>query len=147
MNRRNFLKNLAITSAAARYLPKTADAAEKAARSADPVQARNLPPSIPDVSGHTQICEFAINSAKWKVFEDLRTRDGDITFIASDGQSRALPKSAEATFAEANPPYLGLSLKDIGMSPHDLLVEKLLENGDPNPELVKSAAPPMGSAM
>ena len=146
MDRRNFLKNLAITTAAARYLPKTADAAEMTARIAGPIQATNSPASVPDISGYTQLCEFALSSRKWKVFEDLRTRDGNITFLGSDGQSKILPKSAEPTFAEANPPYLGLSLKDIGMSPHDLLAEKLLENGDPNPELVKSAAPPMGSA-
>ena len=147
MDRRNFLKNLAITTAAARYLPKTADAAEKTASLTDPIQATNSPASVPDVSGHTQISEFTMNSVSWKVFEDLRTRDGDITYVASDGRSKILPKSAEATFPEANPPYLGLSLKNVGMSPHDLLAEKLLENGDPSPELVKSAAPPMGSAM
>lgn len=56
-----------------------------------------------------------------------------------------MPKSAEATFEDANPPYLGLSLKDVGMSGRDLLAEKLLQNGDPDPELVKSAAPPLGS--
>src|SRR5690348_6780721 len=145
MDRRKFLKNLAITTAAARYLPQTAGATETAR-----TVAANFPETIsmsaaPDVSGHTQIAEFKLNSASWKVFEDLRTRDGVITFIASDGRSKILPKNAEANFAEANPPYLGLSLKDIGMSPRDLLADKLLQNGDPDPELVKSAAPPMGS--
>src|SRR5690348_2116666 len=115
MDRRKFLKNLAITTAAARYLPKTAGAMETA-----PTVAALFPETIsmsaaPDVSGHTQISEFIMNSVSWKVFEDLRTRDGDITFIASDGRSKILPKSAEANFPEATPPYLGLSLKDIGM--------------------------------
>jgi len=44
------------------------------------------------------------------------------------------------------PPYLGLSLKDIGLTGRDLLAERLLANGDPDPEMVKSAAPPHGSA-
>ncbi|MFZ0924504.1 MAG: hypothetical protein WA020_15660 [Candidatus Acidiferrales bacterium] len=147
MDRRNFLKNLAITTAAARYFPKTAAAAEHA-EDAPPMIAPATPSHLgaPDVEGHTQVCEFKIESIAWRVFEDLRTRDGAITFIASNGNSRVLPKNAEATFAEADPPYLGLSLRDIGMSGPDLLAEKLLQNGDPDPDLVKSAAPPMGSA-
>jgi hypothetical protein len=144
MDRRNFLKNLAITTAAARYLPTTAGARETAPE-ADLLTEGTSPSAVPDVSGHTQISEFTLNSVSWKIFEDLRTRDGDITFVASDGRSKILPKSTEANFAEANPPYLGLSLKNIGMSPRDLLADKLLQNGDPDPELVKSAAPPMGS--
>ena len=147
MDRRLFLKNLALTTAAARYFPgvnaKNRSAEEEAAHVLPEVP---LVASVPDVDGHTQICEFKRDSTSWKVFEDLRTRDGVITFISSRGTSRALPKTAEATFAESSAPYLGLSLKDIGMSPRDLLAEKLLENGDPNPELVKSAAPPTGSA-
>lgn len=146
MDRRKFLKNLAITTAAARYLPKTAGATETA-----PGVTEDFPETIsmsaPDVTGHTQIAEFKVNLVNWKVFEDLRTRDGDITFIAADGRSKILPKSAEANFADANPAYLGLSLKDIGTSPRDLLADRLLQNGDPDPEVVKSAAPPMGSAM
>ena len=144
MDRRNFLKNLAVTTAAARYFPKMAahgDPGDKPTR--DSALADR---TAPDVTGHTQICEFKIDSITWKVFEDLRTRDGVITFVSSDGSSKALPKTAEAVFAEADPPYLGLSLKDIGMSGRDLLAEKLLENGDPDPQLVKSAAPPMASA-
>ncbi len=57
-----------------------------------------------------------------------------------------LAKSAEATFGEANPPWLGLSLKEIGLSDADLLADRLLANGDPDPEMVKSAGPPLGSA-
>jgi len=43
-------------------------------------------------------------------------------------------------------PHLGLALKDIGVSSPDLLADRLLQNGDPDPEQVKSAAPPMASA-
>ena len=43
-------------------------------------------------------------------------------------------------------PYLGLTLKEIGLSSPDLLADRLLRDGDPDPEKVKSAAPPMASA-
>lgn len=43
-------------------------------------------------------------------------------------------------------PYLGLALKDVGVSSPDLLADRLLQDGDPDPEKVKSAAPPMASA-
>ena len=46
--------------------------------------------------------------------------------------------------AEGNP-YLGLALKDIGLSSPDLLADRLLQDGDPDPEKVKSAAPPIAS--
>lgn len=148
MDRRNFLKSLAITTAAAKYLPGTVthnEAAENLATEAtDTVES---PSRTLDIEGHTQVCEFKIGSIDWKVFEDLRARDGAITFLSSDGRSRALPKTAEAVFDEAPIPYLGLNLKDIGMSGRDLLADKLLEGGDPDPRLVKSAVPPMASAM
>jgi hypothetical protein len=53
-----------------------------------------------DVAGHTLVCEFKIGATGWKVYEDLRVRDGAITFTSSAGASRVLAKSAEATFAE-----------------------------------------------
>lgn len=132
MDRRRFLQNLAVTTAALRYLPQTADAAERSDGFAQPIGS-NEPELAPDVEGHSLLCEFKIDSTTWKVFEDLRARDGAITFLSSRGASRVLPKTAEATFAEANPPYLGLSLKDIAMSGPDLLADKLLQNGDPDP--------------
>ena len=144
MDRRRFLQNLAVTTAALRYLPQPVDAAERPGGFAQPIRSSESE-LAPDVDGHSLLCEFKIDSTTWKLFEDLRTRDGAITFISSRGTSRVLPKTAEATFAEANPPYLGLSLKDIGMSGRDLLADKLLANGDPDPELVASAVPPMGS--
>ncbi|HYL74497.1 MAG TPA: hypothetical protein VEU96_09850 [Bryobacteraceae bacterium] len=129
MDRRRFLRNLAATTAAVEYLPLLdAEAAEES-----------------DTEGHTLVCEFQIASVGWKVYEDLRVRDGTITLVSAGGK-RVLAKSAEPTFTEANPPYLGLSLNDIGMAGADLLADKLLERGDPDPEIVRSAAPPLGSA-
>jgi hypothetical protein len=121
MQRRQFLKTVAATSAGMELLPNLA-------------------------AEYTPVSEFQLGAETWKVYEDLRTRDGAITFVSSRGQTRVLTKSAEPTFAEANPPYLGLKLADIGTSARDLLAGKLLENGDPDPEQVRLAAQPLGSA-
>jgi|SRR5579871_3878957 len=67
------------------------------------------------------IAEFSLNGENWKVYEDLKTRDGAITFVSSKGVKRVLSKSAEATFADADPPFLGLNPADIGMAGADLL--------------------------
>ena len=150
MDRRRFLRSLAMTTAALRYLPTSADALaaspEDVVLPSDESQSRQAiaPPST---EGHTFVCEFKLGAMSWKVYEDLRTRDGAVTFISANGQSRVLPKTAEAVFDEAPVPYLGLSLQDIGMSGRDLLADTLLANGDPDPEQVKAAAPPMGSAF
>src|SRR5271154_3460816 len=148
MDRRAFLQNLGVGTAALRYVAANAPAAERAkAAEFDPERELGLSsgPAL-DVAGHTLISEFKIGSTGWKVYEDLRTRDGVITFISSAGASRVLAKSAEATFVEADPPYLGLKLADIGMSGPDLLADRLLQHGDPDPEQVKAAAPPQGTA-
>ncbi len=150
MDRREFLRDLGVTTAALGYVAtaERVSAAERAKTNAfDPTTELNLGSgAVPDVSGHTLVSEFKVGATGWKVYEDLRARDGVITFIPTTGASRVLPKSAEATFAEADPPYLGLKLADIGMSGPDLLADRLLQHGDPDPEQVKSAAPPQGTA-
>jgi hypothetical protein len=154
MDRREFLRDLGVTSAALGYAAANGAAAEKTA-AAERAEAVGSDPTLelglssgpaPEVTGHTLVCEFKVGATGWKVYEDLRTRDGAITFISAAGASRVLAKSAEATFAEADPPYLGLKLADIGMSGPDLLADKLLQHGDPDPAQVKSAAPPQGTA-
>jgi hypothetical protein len=97
------------------------------------------------VEGHTLLCTFSREAVNWKVYEDLRTRDGAITFLSSAGSARVLPKSAEATLAEDGPQHLGLDLKDIGLADRDLLADKLLADGDPAEAEVRQAAPPMDS--
>src|SRR5260370_42032058 len=100
MDRRRFLQNLAVTSAGMDGLSA--------------LEPEPDPEPEADTEGHTLICEFKADAMGWKVYEDLRTRTGPITFVSSKGVTLLLAKSAEATFAEANPPYLGLSLNDIG---------------------------------
>ena len=137
MRRREFLQSLASTAAASALAPRLADAGAPG----------KFPMAIPaSVEGHTQVSEFDLNGVHWKVFEDLRTRDGALTFVPSRGEARVITKSAEASFAEADPPHLGLSMDDIGVSGADLLADKLLASGDdPDPEQVKLAAPPQGA--
>jgi hypothetical protein len=135
MNRRHFLQNLAATAAITEALE---------AMEPEPPQANSAPA---DTTGYALIAEFASGGASWKVHEDLRTRDGSIIFVPSSGPRRVLTKSAEACFATADPPYLGLKIQDIGMSGPDLLADKLLEHGDPDPEQVRAAAPPLGSGQ
>jgi len=147
MDRRRFLQNLAVATAAAKYVAPLATRSDAAPFASAPGSSSLLSASAVDVAGHTFLCQFNSGGATWKVYEDLRTRDGSVTFVSSAGTARVLTKSAEATFAEADPPYLGLALKDIGTNPRDLLAEKLLANGDPDPEQVKAAAPPLESAV
>src|SRR5256885_6423036 len=146
MDRRKFLKDLAAaTAATSEYLSNRPEPAEHStfAVSSD----AGVTSSIPDIEGHTFICAFELDLTTWKVYEDLRIREGSITFISSNGGSRVLQKSAEASFPDARTPYLGLELKDIGTSPSDLLANRLLETeGDPDPEKVRSAALPLGSS-
>ena len=147
MRRRRFLQNLAVSAAGISYLPSAlhTDAAplEEDSNIAPPAADAG---SLSDVEGHTLLCEFQLSGKNWKVYEDLRTRDGAIVFLSNQGTKRILPKSAEAVFAEAEPPYLGLNLDEIGLSGADLLADRLLQGGgDPDPAAVRSAAPPQGS--
>src|SRR6185295_7413820 len=98
MNRGRFLQNAAVASAGIGYLSKTA---EEVAASAADTETDSVAATLPDIEGHSLVCEFKNNAINWKVYEDLRTREGVITFVPSRGNSRVLGKSAEATFSEA----------------------------------------------
>ena len=82
-----------------------------------------------------------------RTIDDAFERRAEIG-VTTKGAVRVLRKAAEAAFPEADPPHLGLSMDDIGLSGRDLLAEKLLASGDdPDPAAVKSAAPPQGSKI
>ncbi len=146
MDRRRFLQGFAVTTAAMGGLPMLGEMD-------GPSGLQNAEVTGPSkcavdicTEGHTLLSTFTRGTETWKVYEDLRRRSGEITFIAGNSVGRVLTKSAEATFAEVTPPYLGMNISDIGMAGPDLLADRLLRNGDPDPEEVKSAAPPLGSA-
>ena len=143
MDRRQFLRTAAATTAgfaAARGLE--AEVAAPAPFGSGPLLAEDAV----NVGGHTLLCSFARGRETWKVYEDLGTREGAITFVAANGTGRVMRKSAEASFPDEGPKHLGLDIKDIGMSARDLLADKLLAGGgDPDEEAVRRAAPPMNS--
>jgi hypothetical protein len=139
MKRREFIQSLA-TTAAGYALLQTAHAS-----SLHP-QAGGAAATTANTEGHTFVSQFSLHGTQWKVYEDLRTRDGAITFLSAHGDKRVLAKSAEAQFPGDEPLHLGLSMDEIGLSGPDLLADKLLAGGeDPDPEMVKKAAPPQGS--
>jgi hypothetical protein len=136
-------------TAATQCLPdgvKSAEHSEGVPDLGEAFDARATSTASLDIEGHTLISEFKIDATAWKVYEDLRTREGAITFVSSKEEAHVLRKSAEASFPEAGPAYLGLDLKDIGTTAADLLADRLLASGgDPAPLMVRSAAPPRGS--
>jgi len=146
MDRRDFLQGIAAAAAGFELLGGSISASAELSPLAleKPVRKAVSEPTV-SVDGHTLVAEFKNGAATWKVYEDLRMRDGGLVFVSSTGGARQLTKSAEASMPEGTP-YLGLALKDIGTTSADLLADRLLQNGDPDPEAVKSAAPPMSSA-
>src|SRR5258707_5960645 len=104
MDRRRFLQNLAASTATLNLLsavdetPARADVPHALLRGATSA-------SDTTVDGHTLLATFNRQGETWKVYEDLRTRDGVITFLSSKGSARVLRKTGEATFPEDGPQY------------------------------------------
>ncbi len=145
MNRRRFLQSVAASSAALHSLASLGEEPGKPPISRSMLEGARTASETP-VDGHTLLETFTHDGETWRVYEDLRTRDGGITFISSAGSARVMPKSAEAVFADEGPQYLGLELSQIGMAAADLLADKLLAGGEPDEDEVRRAAPPMDSA-
>ncbi len=145
MNRRRFLQTVAAGTAALHEFASSAEVITAPTSSAVPLRGLLRAGEV-SVEGHTRLSSFARGNEQWMVYEDLRTRDGAITFVSSGGSALVLPKSAEAVFAQDGPPYLGLELSAIGMSGPDVLADKLLSHGEPDEDAVRRAAPPMDSA-
>ncbi len=140
MDRRDFLKS--ITACAATLPARSAPAGSLLpSLSASGLVAANTV----SVDSHTRLASFARNGLTWTVYEDLRVRDGVLTFLGSDGSARVLRKTAEPTFAAQGPQHLGLELKNICLADADLLATSLLAHGDPLEEQVRLAAPPMNA--
>ena len=144
MDRRRFLQNMATSAVALRGMIAVPESYSQEQHHGE--MRGTKPASEVSVDGHTLLCEFQRRDELWKVYEDLRVRDGAITFLSSKGFAFVLPKTAEPVFAPEGPQWLGLDLKDIGMTGRDLLAEKLLSHGDPEEDEVRRAAPPMDSA-
>ncbi len=146
MDRRRFLEGLAVTAAGVSHLQGVAQKADNGKSSAPLKGARGSAwRSVENINieGHILVCEFNTDREKWKVYEDLRTREGAMTFLSSRGDGRVLTRSVEASFADMAAPYFGMSLAEVSTSGPDLLANHLLRKGDPDPEEVKSAVPPL----
>src|SRR5580704_11165029 len=104
MDRRNFLQGIAATAAGFELLSGKGIASTEV--NPQP-QAKSAPRTTTSanisVDGFTQVAEFKTPSVSWKVYEDLRTRDGALAFVSSSGTKRLLPKSAEAAMPEGTP--------------------------------------------
>lgn len=124
IHRRNFLAGSVIAATAATAIPAIAL----------PRLTRTF-----DIAGHSQLAQFD----GWTVYEDQTQREGVITFVRGD-EALVLTKRLAACFDDITPQYLGLALKDICLADADLLADKLLTHGDPDPEEVRRAAPPAG---
>ncbi len=150
MDRRRFLQTVAATTADLAALATPSQAAETVKQHAEAAVASAvgmLPSARVDTQGHTKLCTFRRGKETWVLYEDLRTRDGVVTFVGADGSGRVLRKTAEAAFAGDAPQHLGLDIKEIGLGAPDLLADKLLASGgDPEEASVRVAAPPMNSA-
>lgn len=142
MNRRSFLGNSLLATVSS--LSDFPQLHGSQATAQPPARLQSL--SASEIEGFTLLCIFQSNGVAWRALEDFRTRDGSIALVGADGRGLLLRKKTEACFATANPPYLGLSIKDIGLSGPDLLADKLLAHGgDPDPNRVRDAAPPLES--
>jgi hypothetical protein len=144
MDRRNFLQAMATAAAGLEVLNGSAVTGESPLPHL-PKSSEHKPRAAIAIDGYTRICEFKRGAEVWRVYEDLRTREGSIVFVSSDGDAWELPKTAEASMAEGIP-YFGLTLKEVSLAPADLLADRLLKDGDPDPDAVNSVAPPMASA-
>src|SRR6185312_15197651 len=94
MDRRKFLQGITIATAGMNGLPalaaKEPEGAPQVTRGV--AASRLLPAKDVDIQGHTLLCSFKRNTETWKVYEDLRTRDGAISFVSSSGHGMVLTK-------------------------------------------------------
>jgi hypothetical protein len=94
------------------------------------------------------VCRFEDGKRHWRVHENRADPDAPIVFIADDGDTIMLGKRLEPAFAPDTPPYFGLKLEDVALADADLLADRLLAHGgDPDPERVRLAAPPLASRL
>lgn len=98
------------------------------------------------LDGYERLADIEIDGQTWTVHEDLANRNGQLVFASKAGQQRILPKTAElyAPPADAeHPRYAGLNISQVGLALDDLLATKLLQNGEPAEDQVRSTIPPI----
>jgi hypothetical protein len=146
MDRRKFLQGVAASAAgltAGSGRPERVEAADAMAVADVP---ENPPVSPVSVEGYTLLAEFDRGPVHWKVYEDLRTREGALVFVNADGRQRLFPKSLERTFADPAKLYNGQTLREILDSQVDVLGREILRQpGDPTYEAVAPLLEPLAN--
>lgn len=98
------------------------------------------------LDGYARVADIDIDGRSWAVHEDLSTSNGQIVFASKTGQQRILPKTAEIYAPPEDPKYphyAGLNISEVGLALDDLLATKLLQNGEPAEDQVRSTIPPL----
>src|SRR5258708_16224970 len=102
MDRRRFIQSMAVATAGMKnvqsFAGQNATGSKTAASGVSPsnlIPAKNI-----NIEGHTLLCTFKQGPQTWTVYEDLRTRDGAISFLSSSGNGRVLTRNAEANFPD-----------------------------------------------
>lgn len=101
MDQRRFLQSLAVTAACVESLSEAGNTTLLEA----PVSSAPA-----DIEGHTFLCEFRLNQAAWKVYEDLRTREGALTFVKirrAVAGGAAVPTSSPISKRKGGKPNIG----------------------------------------
>jgi hypothetical protein len=94
------------------------------------------------------VCRFEDEKRHWSVYERRADSTAPIIFVAEDGTTLSLGKRIEPAFASDKPAYFGLPLEKIALAQADLLADRLLAHGgDPDPEMVRLAVPPLASHL
>lgn len=75
MDRRRFLKSVAASTLTAKTFSSLPESTPDTAAT-DTAPRGTLTASSVPVEGHTFLCAFRRSGEEWKVYEDLRTRDG-----------------------------------------------------------------------
>ncbi|MEZ2418824.1 twin-arginine translocation signal domain-containing protein [Luteibacter sp. RCC_6_2] len=152
MDRRDFLRVLAATGAAASLVPLTTEAFAPPPVSTGKTAARGIatPARVPLATAPRDhlagLPGFRLQGRDWRVGEDLSHPDGPI--VLHDGtQACVIGKRTEPTYDEAAQPYFGMKLADVALAGVDLLAEHLLARGEPDETQVRLAAPPAASSL
>ncbi|MHC1479730.1 Tat pathway signal protein [Frateuria aurantia] len=159
MDRRTFLHNFAaagasatafslLTPGLAQASPGTTDGGTETLAYGGEVS--RMPPLQPAGSATVRegdrVLQLEIGDTAWSVYEDFSHPDGDIVFRTGAGDY-VLGKRVEACFSQAAVPYMGMKLADIALADADLLADRLLAGGEPDPLAVRDAAYPVAGKL
>lgn len=88
--------------------------------------------------------KVSLDDGVWDLQEDFSKPNGSISLTSPEGKQYTLTRYLES-YAQPENPYFGNNLTTVCETPEDILANKLLENGDPDPLEVQNVAIPVGS--